>query len=144
MKLTRFGWWAVVALAVTACTPKIISSPPMEPTPVVTRLEVKPLRLAMAELESFTLTVSARNQSAQTIDPQLMSARLHVNGVESEVFGEAVSNGIREEAWSALPPGKEVAMSWSLGYSLFEKPGDYSLVLDWHGVHDAVVVQVIP
>lgn len=144
MRFICFSAWAVVVLAITACTPKIIPASPMASAHIVTRLQVQPTQLSMAELAGFALTVNALNQGDQHTDPQLMSATLLVNGVASEVFAEAVSNGIREAAWSALPPGKEAALTWSLGYSLFEKPGTYQLVLDWHGLHDAVVVTVTP
>lgn len=143
MRIIRLAAWAVVACAITACTPKIITPAHMEPATVTTRMEVQPLRLTMAELEDFTLAIHAHNLGTNTVDPQLMSARLLVNGVNSEVFGLAVSNGIREDHWYALPPGQEVSLQWTLGYSLFEKPGEYALVLDWWGAHDAVMVKVI-
>jgi hypothetical protein len=143
MRITRLVVWVVIACAVTTCTPKIIPPSHMEPIIVTTQLEVQPLRCTMADLGDFTLTINARNPSADTVDPQLMSARLLVNGVNSEVFGEAISNGIREEAWFSLPPGQTVSLKWTLGYSLFEQPGEYALILDWWGEHEAVTVNVI-
>lgn len=116
----------------------------MDPSPIATQLEVQPSTLTMAQLDAFTLTLSAHNQGRDTLDPQLMAARLLVNGVDSEVFGMAVSNGIREDAWFALPPGRTVTLKWTLGYSLFPAAGTYKLVLDWHGLHDPVVVTVTP
>jgi hypothetical protein len=85
----------------------------------------------MAQRADFMLTLNASNNSDDTLDPELMAARLLVNGVASELFGDAVNIGIREERWSALPPGEEIKLQWTLGRSLFERPGAY--VLGWIG-----------
>ena len=118
-----------------------------DPTPqapgCITRLEVRPLTLSMAELDSFDLALSAVNNSAEPLDPQLHNAKLLVNGKVSLAFMLTVGNGLRGEEWFALPPGQEARIHWKMG-NMFEGPGKYELVLDWWGEHAAVVVEVLP
>lgn len=116
-------------------------TPAPTPPKCLTQLHVSPLQVSMAALDSFDLALTARNQGADTIDPELHNAKLLVNGEFSIAFMLAVGNGTRGEEWFALPPGNEARIHWNM-WNLFPGPGRYELVLDWHGLHDPVIVTV--
>jgi hypothetical protein len=142
MKLALLG----LSLLLHACHPRPHSTSmpttPAAPTsPLTTTMIVKPLRLSMAELDSFDLALSAVNNSSETLDPQLHTAKLLINGKVSLAAMLTFGNGIRGEEWFALPPGKEARIHWNM-WNIFEGPGRYELVLDWWGLHDPVVVTI--
>lgn len=106
----------------------------MQPATVIVQLVAEPLQFTMSERNRFKISITARNQGSEVIDPELHRAKLFVNGKDSFVWNLAISNGKREAKWSALPPGETVSMSWSsMGESLFPAPGEFSLVLHYAG-----------
>lgn len=143
--------WVLLGLVILlhACHPKPTSNAmTARPTrsaeqPIETTMEVSPLRLTMAELDSFDLRLTAINHSAHTIDPLLYNARLLINGKVSLAFMLTVGNGLRGEEWFALPPGQQATIHWNM-WNMFEGPGKYELVLDWWGEHEVVRVEVGP
>jgi hypothetical protein len=106
------------------------------------RLEAAPALLTMAQLEQFQLTVRATNQGTSTVDPQHMgcgqgsnpclSSSWRLNGGADFALGLAFGNGVREQRWSALPPGETVSDSRRMGESLFSAPGRYTITYQ-HG-----------
>lgn len=143
--------WALLGLVLLlhACHPKpqpnaMAASPNSIPQqPIATTMEVSPLRLTMAELDSFDLRLTAVNNSSQVVDPLLHNAKLLINGKVSLAFMLTVGNGLRGEEWFALPPGQQATIHWNM-WNIFEGPGKYELVLDWWGEHAAVTVEVGP
>lgn len=113
----------------------------MDAKPMITWIEAKPLTLSMAQRDAFRLTLIAKNVGPDTLDPKLMDARLRVNGLDSEIFSSAATNGLRGEEWFLLPPGQQASIKWDM-WTLFEAPGEYELVLDWWGEHAPVTVVV--
>ena len=109
-------------------------------------LLAEPREFAMAERDKFDVGVMARNLGKETIDPELHRARLLINGRDSLQWGDAISNGVREEKWYSLPPGESVSISWgSMGAALFPDSGEYILRLRL-GTFEAepIVVRVRP
>jgi hypothetical protein len=97
-------------------------------------LRAEPLQLTEMERKNFKITISATNRGGATVDPELHRAKLLVNGKESRAWSLAIGNGKRETKWFALPPGETVSMTWSsLGESLLAGPGEFSLVVLFHG-----------
>jgi hypothetical protein len=127
-------------------TPQPIATMTPAPPPLpalLTALHIRPLQLSLSHVDSFDLALSVINQGPDTLDPELHNAKLRVNGEFSIAFMLAVGNGVREEKWFALPPGERADIHWNM-WNLFPEPGTYTLVLDWHGMHEAVVVTVSP
>jgi hypothetical protein len=101
----------------------------MQPTLAV-KLLASPTQLTMADRSKFLIGVEVKNQGPAAVDPQLStSCELSVNGTPSMSWNLAIGNGTRDATWYLLPPGKTATMSWPLGVDLFDKPGDYHLVM---------------
>jgi hypothetical protein len=106
--------------------------------PIDVELTAEPLRLTMPGRKNFKISMSATNQGKEVVDPELHRAQLFVNGKRSRVWSLAIGNGRREAAWSALPPGETVSMTWSsMGKSLFPNPGTFDLVLHFQDAERA-------
>lgn len=116
----------------------------MNQDPLDIQLTAEPRHFPFGEIDRFKLSVEATNRGQETIDPQLYLTRLLVNGEDSMDFSLAISNGLREENWYALPPGETASITWSsMGPSLFPGPGEYTLVLQYQGQQlDPVTVEV--
>jgi hypothetical protein len=108
------------------------------------KLVVEPAKLALADRASFQIGFEAVNRGSAPIDPQLHDAVLTANGSRVYAWDLAIQNGIHDESWTQLPPGKSVAMSWPLGDAIFEKPGTYDLVLALGAQRSAAQVEVTP
>ncbi len=96
------------------------------------QLTADPVNFPISDIETFQISISATNQGADIIDPELYRARLSINGQDSLMWSDTISNGRREEKWFSLPPGETVSMSWSsIGQFLFPAPGEYTLELHY-------------
>jgi len=93
------------------------------------KLLASPTTLTMAERKKFMVGLEVVNRGDAAVDPGLYNCTLTVNGQPGYAWDLAIQNGPREAAWSMLPPGKTVTMSWPLGEALFEHPGTYHLVM---------------
>jgi hypothetical protein len=93
------------------------------------KLLASPTQLRMAERSKFMIGVEVINHGTTVVDPKLSRCRLTVNGEPSMAWNLAIGNGAREPTWTQLPPGETATMSWPLGIDLFDKPGDYHLVM---------------
>jgi hypothetical protein len=101
----------------------------MPPTLAV-KLLASPTQLTMADRPKFMVGVEVVNRGSTAVNPQLSTGcQLTVNGKESMAWNLAIGNGAREPSWDMLPPGQTATMSWPLGPDLFDKPGDYHLVM---------------
>ncbi len=106
------------------------------------KLEAQPLRFSISERKSFKISIAAINHGSEVVDPELSRAELFINGQKSRVWRLAITNGRREAAWSALPPGETTSMTWStMGMSLFPEPGEFELRLR-HGDTELDPIQV--
>jgi hypothetical protein len=107
------------------------------------KLLAAPTQLTMADRPKFMVGVEVVNRGTTAVDPQLSTGcQLTVNGKESMVWNLAIGNGVREPSWHSLPPGQTATMSWPLGADLFDKPGDYHLVLTLGGQQSTADVHV--
>jgi hypothetical protein len=79
------------------------------------------------------------NDSDKTIDPELGSSQLLVNGKElGDDWSFQMANGIRDDRFEALPAGDHLAMTISFGRDFqgalgrhFREPGIYRV--SWKG-----------
>jgi hypothetical protein len=114
--------------------------------PIEIELLAQPRELAMGDRAAFEVGIVATNRGATTVDPRLDRARLEINGQDSLQWGDAIANGVRDEEWYELPPGRSVSMTWpSMGEIFFPAPGDYTLKLRLRDTESApAVVRVAP
>jgi hypothetical protein len=118
----------------------------MEEHAIGLELRAEPSQLTVPTRDRLRLSVTATNEGAEVVDPELYRAELRVNGERSRAFALAIGNGRRDPKWFALPPGESVSMTWSsLGESLFPGVGEFTLVLA-HDDREAepVTVSVLP
>jgi hypothetical protein len=70
------------------------------------------------------------NDTLATVNPDVESSSLFVNGVELEVWTMIIGNGIRTSLFEALPLGNVLLFTYALG-NFFQKPGTYRV--RWEG-----------
>jgi hypothetical protein len=127
------------AASPTASSP---SGSSMQPTLSV-KLLASPTQLTMAQRSKFMVGVEVVNRGSAPVDPQLSTrCALMVNGEPSMAWNLAIGNGARDASWTMLPPGKTATMSWPLGEDLFDKPGDYHLVMTLAGQQSTADIHV--
>jgi hypothetical protein len=100
-------------------------------------LAVTPERLTTAALDSLTVEVSVTNEGAETIDLQLPSSTLLVDGKRSLSWNVAIGNSPRDAREYALPPGDSITAARVMGEGLVREPGDHEFVLEVRGVRSA-------
>ena len=84
------------------------------------------------------------NDGDSTVDPEIDSSHLFVNGVEPQDWRMVTMNGLRGGNYNALKPGEYTGFGPLLG-KYFEKPGIYTL--RWEGKHfkaTEVTFRVLP
>lgn len=114
----------------------------MQPRLALTLL-ASPRQLTMARRSTFMIGVEVVNHGTAAVDPQLSTGtELTVNGEVSMAWSMAIGNGAHDETWYRLPPGKAATISWPLGEDLFDRPGDYHLVLTLGGQTSTADVHV--
>jgi hypothetical protein len=93
-------------------------------------LRARPDKVAMRCRHHFLLDLVMINHSAVPVDLGTGDPQLMINGEESFFFALRIGNGIRPVAVAPLNPGERRTTTWEdLGRGLFERPGDYTLVL---------------
>lgn len=127
--------------------PPAMTRPPAESSPMQPRLALtllaSPRQLAMAQRSTFMVGIEVVNHGTAAVDPQLSTGtELTVNGEVSMAWSMAIGNGAHDETWYRLPPGKTATISWPLGEDLFDRPGDYQLVLTLGGQTSTAEVRV--
>lgn len=106
-------------------------------------LTVTPGRVTAASLDSLTVWVSVANEDTETIDLQLVSSTLLVDGRRSMFWNVAIGNGARDARESALPPGESVQAARVMGDGLVREPGEHEVVIEVCGVRSAPAHVVI-
>ena|SRR5436190_23014158 len=104
---------------------------------------IKPQRVTPGDLESLTVELSVTNESDETIDLQLPSSTLLVDGERSLSWNIAIANGAREARESALPSGDSITVSRVMGGGLVRDPGDHEIVVEVRGVRSPPVHVVV-
>ena len=97
-------------------------------------LAVTPERVTRATLDGLTVEVSVTNEDAETIDTQLPSSTMLVDGEPLMSWNIAIGNGARDVRESALPPGETVRAARVMGDALVRDPGEHEVVLEVLGV----------
>jgi hypothetical protein len=94
--------------------------------------------------DPFVLHFGIVNDGDKTVDPELNSSQLLINGKELKDWDIIIMNGPRGETDEALPPGEACVFCYDLGEH-FEKPGIYKVV--WKGKDfqaPEIVFRVLP
>jgi RNA polymerase sigma factor (sigma-70 family) len=146
---------AVVGIGVVAQTPQPV---PVEekistraPLPVAPRLWAG-ISVTQPVFESknttingiFQINFTVVNDGDKTIDPDIGSSELLVNGKPMKDWDFIIHNGPRDDRWTALPPGDCLEFGYGLG-DRFEKPGIYRV--QWKGKNfqsAEIVFRVLP
>jgi len=144
--LTLAGCWTSASVPPPQEVPVTKAPPPDAAVgPLRVELAARPTSFALAERDRFVLAWTVTNTSDAPLDPKLDFANLRVNGEPSVMFANTIGNAGGEPEWYALPPGAKVERAWPMGRDLFEKPGDYTLVLEVSGILSApVTIRVSP
>jgi hypothetical protein len=90
---------------------------------------------------SFTVT----NAGATTVDPEINSTQLFVNGEIPDRWDMTIGNGLRSPEFWALAPGHTLYFGYQLGPAYFAKPGFYKV--RWKGPHfetPEITFRVVP
>lgn len=106
-------------------------------------LSVSPDRVSEANLDELTVRVSVANEGDETVDLELPSSILTVDGEELQAWNLAIGNGARDVRESALEPGESVAAARVLGGSLVRAPGEHEIELTVLGVRSDPVHVVV-
>jgi hypothetical protein len=107
------------------------------PPRLLVDLSVTPERVTQESLDSLRVDVSITNEGSETIDTQLPSSTLLVDGRPSSSWNLAIGNGARDARESALPPGQTVQAARIMGDDLVRDPGEHEILLEVRGVPSA-------
>jgi hypothetical protein len=80
--------------------------------------------------DSFVIYFALVNDSDKTINPDLDSSRLLVNGKELKDWPFIVSQGPRDARWQALPAGDYLSFAYAMG-RYFDEPATFKVA--WKG-----------
>jgi hypothetical protein len=122
----------------TACrgagpTPPV--GPPPEPPPRIrVELTATPLDLTLATLPTLMIDGAVTNLGDRPVETHIWASKMLVDGESSLAWQLAIGNGTRDPRELSLPPGERVEFSRNMGDSLFQTPGDHTLVLRVQGV----------
>ncbi len=90
----------------------------------------RPLLELGVERDPFQITFALVNDGKRTVDPEILSSKLLVNGEELKDWPMIVSNGPRDERWNALPTGDNLLFGYRLD-DYFKSAGTYRV--SWKG-----------
>lgn len=97
---------------------------------LILTLHTSATELNYSDRNRFEVSIYADNTGKTVLEPDLYFTSLLINGIESEVWRHAITNGRRKTNWYFLPPGERASLSWStMGDQLFPTPGIYILQL---------------
>lgn len=108
------------------------------------KLFVEPSTFAMADRSHVHVGFEITNRSASVLHPRAWDAVLRVNGQRAPRWNLALHRGAHDDAWTHLPPNQTLSTWWPLGEALFERPGEYHLVLQLGRARSTVDVKVMP
>jgi hypothetical protein len=83
------------------------------------------------ETKTLNVNFTVTNAGAATVDPDIRSTQLLVNGAVQEGWLMVMANGPRTSQFEALPPGQTLRFGAQLGSRYFAKPGVYKV--RWKG-----------
>jgi hypothetical protein len=82
-------------------------------------------------IEDLQISFALVNDGGSTVNPNVESSHLFINGVEPQDWSFVISNGPRNEWFKALPPAQDLLFGYQLGPRYFQKPGIYTV--RWEG-----------
>lgn len=98
----------------------------------------------VADPQFFAIFFSMVNDGKKTVNPEIDSSRLFINGKELKDWGFIVGNGPRTDDFEALAPGECLQFTKAMG-NYFTEPGIYKV--KWKGKafeSSDVVFRVLP
>jgi hypothetical protein len=87
----------------------------------------------LQETEKLAVSFTVTNTGTATVDPDINSSQLLVNGKIPDHWDMTIANGLRSPEFWALPPGQTLYFNYQLGPVYFAKPGVYKV--RWKGPH---------
>ena len=95
-------------------------------------------------VDVFMVQFGLVNDGDKTVDPEIESSQLLVNGKQLENWDHIIGNGPRSKNWKALAPKDHVHFGYALGKH-FEEPGIYKLKWKGKDFESAeIVLRVMP
>jgi hypothetical protein len=97
------------------------------------------------ELEKLEVYFKVTNAGTATVDPEITSSKLFINGEIPDHWAMTIANGLRNAWFEALPPGQTLQFNYQLGPAYFVKPGVYKV--RWKGPHfetPEITFRVVP
>ena len=85
----------------------------------------------LKETEKLSVSFTVTNPGTATVDPDINSSQLFVNGAVPAGWVNTIGNGLRSPEFWALPPGQTLYFNYQLGPAYFSKPGVYKV--RWKG-----------
>ena len=96
------------------------------------------------DMDKFTVQFGLVNDGDKTVDPEIESSELLVNGKKLKDWDWIIRNGLRSNNWNALAPNDHVHFAYALGKH-FEEPGIYKLKWKGKDFESAeIVLRVMP
>jgi len=108
------------------------------------QLVATPPQISMGERAAFRLTRQAHNEGQSQIDASTQTASFTINGASSSTLDDLFSHAERTPIWHAVPPGETVDDTLGVGEVIFERPGDYHVVMSIDGVRVGAMIRVTP
>jgi hypothetical protein len=90
----------------------------------------QPIYVEGSETDRLQIYFGVFNDGHSAVSPNVESSHLYINGVEPQDWWFVISNGIRNELFSSLPPGQALQFTYLLGPRYFQKPGIYTVRWD--------------
>jgi len=90
----------------------------------------RPVFVSKKKNESFVIAFGIVNEGDKTVDPEVNSSKLLVNGKELKDWPFIIASGPRDESWKALPSQGHLSFGYAL-WKYFRKPGVYKV--RWKG-----------
>jgi len=81
----------------------------------------------LKETEKLNVSFTVTNAGTTTVDPDINSSQLFVNGEIPDRWDITIGNGLRSPDFRALPPGQTLYFNYQLGPAYFSKPGVYKV-----------------
>ena len=72
----------------------------------------RPIYVEGSDTDRLQVYFGIYNDGASAVSPNVESSHLYVNGVEPKDWSLVISNGIRNELFSSLPPGQTLQFTY--------------------------------
>ena len=131
------NWLSILLCCSLVVVLRWVISSKLEPPELVTNglwavLTVNHPVVREGETKDLLIELTLVNDSMKTLDPKIADSRIIINGKDLTDSSFPVSNGLRENRFTAMSPGDYLRFKYALG-KYCEKPGIYRV--SWRGMH---------